>query len=86
MASTDVGQDAMLKALPSQALFRDFCASLEARLPHRWLSATATSVSKDASNGSSVHCTTTADQRDRTVVARAVPPSALSAVERPTAV
>jgi hypothetical protein len=73
LASTDIGQDALLKACPSQALFQDYCATLEARLPHRWLCATATSVSKDASTGEfRVHCRATVDQRERTVAARAV--------------
>ena len=62
-----------MKALPSSALFRDFCASLEAKLPHRWLSGAATSVCKDASTGKyCVHYRATADQSERKVVARAV--------------
>ena len=73
LASTDMGQEDWLKSLPSAALFRDFCASLEARLPHRWLRATATTVSKDASTGKfRVSCRATADQAERTVAARAV--------------
>ena len=36
--TTDLSaQGRLLKALPSNALFRDFCRSLEAKLPHRWL-------------------------------------------------
>ena len=74
LATTDMSQqEPLLKALPSSALFRDFCASLEARLPHRWLSGTATSVCKDASTGKyRVHYRATADQRELKVVARAV--------------
>ena len=34
--TTDLSaQGRLLKALPSNALFRDFCRSLEAKLPHR---------------------------------------------------
>jgi hypothetical protein len=66
-------QEPLLKALPSNALFRDFCASLEKKLPHRWLSGTATSVCKDSSTGKfRVHYQASADQRERKVVARAV--------------
>ena len=73
LASTDVGQDALLKSLPSTALFTDFCASLEATLPHEWLSGAATCVSKDASTGElRVAFRPTGDQRERTVAARAV--------------
>jgi len=74
LATTDLSVQApLLKALPSNALFGDFCASLEARLPHRWLSGAATRVCKDSSTGKfRVHYTATTDQRERKVVARAV--------------
>ena len=74
LASTDLSdRGAQLKALPSNALFRDFCASLEKTLPHRWLSGKATSVCKDASTGKfRVHYRATAGEQERTVVARAV--------------
>ena len=66
-------QDPLLKALPSSALFRDFCASLEARLPHTWLSGTATCVCKDSGTGKfRVHYKMTAGGRELKVVARAV--------------
>ena len=73
LPTTDLSEQApLLKAMPSNALFRDFCASLEAKLPHRWLSGKATSVCKDPSTGEfRVHCTT-AGGRERKVVARAV--------------
>ena len=72
--STDLSSQAsMLKALPSSALFRDFCASLEAKLPHRWLSGAAISVCKDSCTGKfRVHYRATADQREKKVEARAV--------------
>jgi len=41
----------LLKALPSSALFRDFCASLEAKLPHKWLRGTATRVARAGGGG-----------------------------------
>uniref|UniRef100_A0A6V2N815 FAD-dependent oxidoreductase 2 FAD-binding domain-containing protein n=1 Tax=Emiliania huxleyi TaxID=2903 RepID=A0A6V2N815_EMIHU len=41
----------LLKALPSSALFRDFCASLEAELPHKWLRGTATRVARAGGGG-----------------------------------
>ena len=74
LATTDFSQqDPLLKALPSQALFRDFCASLEAKLPHRWLSGSATGVCKDAVSGKfHVHYRATADRREHKVIARAV--------------
>ena len=74
LATTDYSQqEELLKALPSSALFRDFCASLEVRLPHRWLSGSATHVCKDAGTGKfRVHYQATADGRERKVVARAV--------------
>ena len=74
LATTDLSpKGARLSALPSSALFRDFCASLEAKLPHRWLSGTATSICKDASTGKfGVHFRATASQRERRVVAKAV--------------
>ena len=63
----------LLKTLPSSALFKDFCDSLAATLPHRWLSGTATRVSKDSSTGSyRVHYTTAGGTQERTVRARAV--------------
>ena len=72
--TTDLSaQGRLLKALPSNALFRDFCRSLEAKLPHRWLSGTAASVCKDSSTGEfRVHYKAKAGERERTVVARAV--------------
>ena len=73
LASTDVVKESLLKALPSSALFRDFCADLEAKLPHTWLSGSATSVSKDPSSGKyRVHYRATAGQRERFVLARAL--------------
>ena len=73
VASTHVIQDAYLKSLPSFALFRDFCASLEAQHSHRWLSGTVTGVDKDPGTGQfRVYCTATEDQRARRVAARAV--------------
>ena len=74
LVSSDLSeQESLMKALPSSALFRDFCASLEAKLPHRWLSGAATSLCKDASTGKyRVHYRATADQSERKVVARAV--------------
>ena len=52
LVTTDLSErGALLKRLPSTALFRDFCASLEARLPHRWFSGKATRVCKDSSTG-----------------------------------
>ena len=66
-------QEPLLKALPSSALFKDFCASLEAKLPHRWLSGSAVSVCKDSGTGKyRVHYKATANQRERKVVAKAV--------------
>ena len=74
LAATDLSMsEPLLKALPSSALFRDFCSSLERKLPHVWRSGTATSVCKDEATGKfRVHYKTTADQRERKVVARAV--------------
>ena len=74
MATTDMSQqESMMKALPSSALFQDFCASLELKLPHRWLSGKATSVCKDSGTGKfRVHYTATVGQRELRVVARAV--------------
>ena len=74
LITTDLGAEAsLLKALPSRALFRDFCSSLEDELPHRWLSGTATSVCRDSGSGQfRVHYRATTDQRERRVVARAV--------------
>ena len=57
--------------MPSNALFRDFCASLEAKLPHRWLSGKATRVCKDSSSGDYRVHYTMADGRERKAVARA---------------
>ena len=51
LVSTDIDREKYLKALPSSALFKDFCASLEAELPHRWASGIACNVSKDADTG-----------------------------------
>jgi len=73
LPTTDLSEQApLLKAMPSSALFRDFCASLEAKLPHRWLSGKATSVCKDSSTGEFRLHYATADGRERKVVARAV--------------
>ena len=73
LVSTDVDREQWLKALPSNALFRDFCASLAARLPHRWASGAACGVSKDAGTGQfHVRYKTTADGRDHVVAARAL--------------
>ena len=74
LATTDLSQqEPLLKALPSSALFRDFCASLEQKLPHLWRSGKATRVCKDESTGKyRVHYTSTADGRELKVVARAV--------------
>ena len=44
-------QDPRLYGLPTTALFRDFCSSLAADLPHQWLSARAVQVLKDESTG-----------------------------------
>jgi hypothetical protein len=72
--TTDLSaQASQLKALPSHDLFRDFCASLEAKLPHHWLSGTAERVCKDSETGKfRVHYKATADGRERKVAARAV--------------
>ena len=73
LVSTDVDREKWLKALPSSALFRDFCSSLAAKLPHRFCSGTATSVSKDSETGEfRVRYKTTADEREHVVAARAV--------------
>lgn len=73
LPTTDLGASPLLKALPSQALFKDFCASLAAKLPHRWLSGTAERVCKDMSTGKfRVHYKSKADQRERKVIAHAV--------------
>ena len=74
LATTDVSQqDSDLKALPSTALFRDFCSKLEDTLPHTWKSGKVTSVCKDSSTGKfRVHYRATSDQRECRVSARAV--------------
>ena len=74
LATTDLSAQAVsLKALPSNALFRDFCAELEGKLPHTWISGTAASVCKDSSTGKfKVHYKATANGRERKVAARAV--------------
>lgn len=75
LASSDLREQASseIKALPSSALFRDFCAALEAKLPHRWLSGAATSICKDSSTGRfRVHYRTSAGKHERKVVASAV--------------
>ena len=72
LPTTDLSEHAaLLKALPSSSLFRDFCASLEAKLPHRWLRGAATAVCKHPNTGFRVHFRA-ADGRERKVVARAV--------------
>ena len=74
LATTDLSaQASLLQALPSSALFRDFCSELEAKLTHRWLSGTATRMCKDSSTGKfCVHYEGTADKREHRVAARAV--------------
>ena len=74
LPSTDLSpQGMLLKALPSNALFRDFCTELEAKLPHTWLSGSAISVCKDASTGKfRVHYKSKEGGPERKVVARAV--------------
>ena len=73
LASTDIDRERWLKSLPSSALFRDFCASLESELPHRWASGYAANVSKDGRTGEyDVRYKTTADGREHAVAARAV--------------
>ena len=73
LVSTDVDREKWLKALPSNALFRDFCASLEAKLPHRWASGTASGVSKDSATGEfHVRYKATANGSEHVVTARAV--------------
>lgn len=75
LATTDLGPQAkMLTSLPSNALFRDFCSSLEVKIPHRWLSGAAKSVCKDSTSGKfRVHYRATAEkEKERVVVARAV--------------
>ena len=44
-------QDPRLYGLPTTALFRDFCSSLEEKLPHQWLTARAVQVLKDENTG-----------------------------------
>ena len=52
LSSSDMsGQGELLQALPSTTLFRDFCATLEAKLSHRWISGSATRVCKDPVSG-----------------------------------
>ena len=52
MATADgVNSIPLLYALPSTALFRDFCASLAAELPHTWVRGEAAEVVKDARTG-----------------------------------
>ena len=52
MATADgVNSIPLLYALPSTALFRDFCASLAAELPHTWVRGEAAAVVKDARTG-----------------------------------
>ncbi|KAL3904149.1 MAG: hypothetical protein SGPRY_011399, partial [Prymnesium sp.] len=49
IATEDVsGQDPLMQGKPSTALFRDFCSSLEDKLPHQWLSGTCVDVLKDS--------------------------------------
>ena len=71
LTSTDMDREQWLKCLPSRSLFRDFCSSLEAKLPHRWASGTATGVSKDLSTGK-FHVHYKAGEREHVVAARAV--------------
>lgn len=74
LATADLSQqEPLLTAQPSSALFRDFCSRLEARLPHRWISGTATDVCKDSHTGKfCIHYRATADQRELKVSAKAV--------------
>ena len=75
LATTDFSEEgAKLQRLPSSALFRDFCASLAADLPHRWLCGTAARICKDESTGKyRVHYRPSGNQqRARSVTARAV--------------
>jgi len=65
-------QDELLRALPSTSLFRDFCASLENRLPHRWLSGKASAVCKDVDTGKFHVHFTSSNGREHKVVAHAV--------------
>lgn len=51
VAGSPDAQDPRLYGLPTTALFRDFCSSLAADLPHRWLSARAVQVLKDERTG-----------------------------------
>jgi hypothetical protein len=54
LATADSGlghQEPMLFGVPSSALFKDFCASLEANLPHQWVSGRAEQVHKDERTG-----------------------------------
>ena len=51
VAGSPDAQDPRLYGLPTTALFRDFCSSLAAGLPHQWLSARAVQVLKDESTG-----------------------------------
>lgn len=46
-----IAQQPLLYALPTSALFRDFCASLEAELQHRWVRGQAEQVLKDPGTG-----------------------------------
>mmetsp|Transcript_39904 Transcript_39904/g.85156 ORF Transcript_39904/g.85156 Transcript_39904/m.85156 type:complete len:527 (-) Transcript_39904:218-1798(-) len=39
-------QQPLMQGLPSTSLFKDFCASLASKLPHRWLSGTAMDIGK----------------------------------------
>lgn len=72
LVSTDMHREKWLKALPTSNLFRDFCSSLEAKLPHRWASGTATSVCKDSRTGELRVRYKTVDEREHVVAARAV--------------
>ena len=66
-------QEPMLQGLPSTSLFRDFCASLAAELPHRWISGNVAQVQKDKGTDKfRVRCVTRADGASVVVNADAV--------------
>lgn len=73
LATTDGGEQDELWRLPSTRLFHDFCHHLETKLPHQWISGSATKICKaGGTNKYYVHYTETGSQRMRKVVASAV--------------
>lgn len=73
LATTDGGEQDSLWRLPSTTLFRDFCHHLETKLPHQWISGSATKICKaESTDKYYVHYTETGSQRMRKVVASAV--------------